>query len=186
MHKKIIIICLLILILGGITFFAYLKIKSGKEDAFSKNQKPQTYQTQENSNASSDIIPPTNNQEPAENSDLDINKDETIDSFSIEVNRRNNSNEIFASITSEHCNTDCEAFKNNFQYLEYCQQVCGISPIKDISEADCDDKKDLEKDYCLKDLAIVKKNTSLCQSINDANIQQTCKNRIVQDVLEGN
>jgi hypothetical protein len=72
----------------------------------------------------------------------------------------------------------------DLKLLEYCQQVCGISPIKEVSG--CDGKSNLEKDYCLKDLAVSKKDASICKQIADANIELTCKNRITQDILEGN
>lgn len=90
--------------------------------------------------------------------------------------------ETLAHITTEHCDNNCQAFAMDFKLLEYCHQVCGIAPLKEVSG--CDDKNNLEKDYCLKDLAITKKDSALCESINDANIKQTCQNRIMEDILE--
>ncbi len=93
---------------------------------------------------------------------------------------------VLVSITSEHCNSECKAFESNFEFLEYCQQVCGISPAKEVSASDCEAKKDLARDYCFKDLAIIKKDFSLCEKIKDSNVKKTCKNRITQDIIEGN
>lgn len=90
--------------------------------------------------------------------------------------------ENLAHITTEHCNSNCDAFAIDFELLEYCQQVCGIAPIKEVSN--CDGKSGIEKDYCLKDLAIGKKDSKLCDPIKDANIKLTCQNRILEDLVE--
>jgi hypothetical protein len=97
-------------------------------------------------------------------------------------NIRSASGDEFAHITTEHCNSGCEAFANKLDYFEYCQQVCGITPVKDVK--DCDGKDGLEKDYCLKDLGITKGDKSICGDIKDANVQKTCQNRITQDQIE--
>ncbi len=89
---------------------------------------------------------------------------------------------VAAHITSQHCNSNCQAFANDLSLLEYCQEVCGISPVKNVTI--CDSKKGLQKDYCNKDLAINKKDASLCDKIQDANLKQACKNRISQDIIE--
>lgn len=90
--------------------------------------------------------------------------------------------DMFAHITTEHCDMDCKAFIHDFQFLEYCQQVCGIAPIESVTN--CDKEKDLQKDYCNKDLAITRGDSSLCGKIKDINIKQTCQNRILQDIVE--
>ncbi|MDD3487501.1 MAG: hypothetical protein PHF35_03960 [Candidatus Moranbacteria bacterium] len=96
--------------------------------------------------------------------------------------RSSDDGDEFAHITTEHCNTDCEAFANKLDYFEYCEQVCGITPVKDVD--DCDGKKDLEKDYCLKDLAINKKDSSICEKIDDVNVRATCRNWLTQMQIE--
>ena len=100
----------------------------------------------------------------------------------VNINERNTSGESLTHITTEHCDNNCQAFAMDFKLLEYCQQVCGIASIKEVSN--CDDKNNIEKDYCLKDLAVNKKDFSLCEKINDANIRLTCQNRIAQDIIE--
>ena len=101
----------------------------------------------------------------------------------VNINERGTKNsENLAHITTEHCTNNCNAFAMDFKLLEYCQQVCGLVPVKDVSN--CDGKKDLEKDYCLKDLAITKKDSKLCNNIKDANIKLTCQNRILEDTIE--
>lgn len=92
------------------------------------------------------------------------------------------SGQVMANITQEHCSNDCQAFSSDLGLFEYCEQSCGISPIKNVSN--CDNKKDIRKDYCLKDLAIIKKDISSCDSIKDANIKQSCRNHIEQAAIE--
>lgn len=89
---------------------------------------------------------------------------------------------VLAHITPEHCDNDCNAFKIDLKLYEYCQQSCGISPIRNVS--DCSEEKGIQKDYCLKDLAVLKGDFSRCAPISDANIKQACQNRISQDAIE--
>jgi len=101
----------------------------------------------------------------------------------IDINERKvPEGETQANITTEHCDYECNSFAIDSKLLEYCQQVCGLAPVKEVS--DCDGKSGIEKDYCQKDLAINKKNSSLCGKIQDANIKLTCQNRIIEDLLE--
>lgn len=88
---------------------------------------------------------------------------------------------MMANITPQHCDDECKAFAIDLSLFEYCQQVCGISPVKKVTN--CDDKKDIRKDYCLKDLAINKKDALLCDKIEDDNIKKTCSNIIEETVL---
>lgn len=118
-----------------------------------------------------------NDQENTGDSAEVVDKDASSVSSSTNV-----SGKMFASITQQHCNDNCEAFASDLRFFEYCEQSCGISPIKEVK--DCDDKKDLQKDYCFKDLAIGKKDASGCDKIKDTNIKQACKNRIAQDAIE--
>lgn len=123
--------------------------------------------------------------QPSESSDNGVSENpEDIGSVNIDTNERDGSADVFANITNYHCSSGCEAFANNFQYLEYCQQVCGISEIKDVSESDCKKKDGLPADYCYKDLAINKLDASFCNKIDDGNIFTTCKTRILQEVIE--
>jgi len=119
---------------------------------------------------------PENSENPATGTEIDST--ETLDAS----NQSTGAN-AYAHITGEHCNTGCQAFANKLDFFEYCEQVCDISPVKDVSN--CDGKKDLQKDYCLKDLAIGKKDSLICGQISDTNVKKTCKNRILQDIIEG-
>lgn len=115
----------------------------------------------------------------------DLTPDKNLENYSglLNLNERGTKDsENLAHITTEHCNTNCDAFAIDFELLEYCQQVCGIAPVKEVS--DCDGKSGIEKDYCLKDLAIGKKDSKLCDPIKDANVKLTCQNRILEDLVE--
>lgn len=89
---------------------------------------------------------------------------------------------IQTNITRQNCDDGCGPFSKDQALYAYCKEVCGLSPIENVSE--CDSKKDLEKDYCQKNLAISKTDSALCESIADDNIRKTCKNRIAEDLLE--
>ncbi|HEX8974750.1 MAG TPA: hypothetical protein VF817_04675 [Patescibacteria group bacterium] len=126
-----------------------------------------------------------NTQQQANNQSTDANQNasNTANSSASTVSPvQNVSGKVLANITPEHCSSNCQAFANDLKLLEYCQQSCGISPIKNVSS--CNDKSGIQKDYCTKDLAITKEDASICDKISDANIKQACKNRIAQDAIE--
>jgi len=177
--KKIFIFLFLILSIA-IGYYAYPIIKNRYFPAVSQSDQTENQNQSQENNKQPDFS--ENNSESAEESSTD---NDEIESISIDVNNQNNDNEnVLANITNEHCNSQCEAFANNFEHLEYCQQVCGISPSKKVSTSDCEEKKDLAKDYCFKDLAIHKKDFSICDKIEDSNIKNACKDRITQDIIE--
>ena len=89
----------------------------------------------------------------------------------------------FLEISASDCENKCKDFSNATD-LKYCQQTCGISTTEEIEEdKNCERLKDLEKDYCLKDLAITKSEIEICKKIEDASIQKTCTNKIAQDLI---
>lgn len=89
---------------------------------------------------------------------------------------------FYVNVTSTDCARACAPYKYNDKELRYCQNVCGIS--ESTSSDDCDRLKDLDKDYCYKDQAIEKKDTSICDNISDTAIKKTCKNRIQEEIIE--
>jgi hypothetical protein len=86
------------------------------------------------------------------------------------------------NISAKDCDNECQNFKNNAKNLTYCQEVCGFSLVK--NDSDCVSKTNLEKDYCLKNLGIAKKDFKICDQIQDAGIKKTCQNRITEDIIE--
>jgi hypothetical protein len=144
-----------------------------------------TLQQADATSPSTNTADDSQDQENSASDTSDSNSEGADSSAPIEINEKNASDDSgseLAHITTEHCDDDCDAFANDLSLLEYCQQVCGIVSTKNISS--CDDKKDIEKDYCLKDLAITKSDPSTCEQIKDVNIRQACKNRITEDIIE--
>ncbi len=87
-------------------------------------------------------------------------------------------------VTSEDCDKNCDRFKDNADDLKYCQEVCGIIPAaQKESKDECTDLEGLEKDYCLRDVAVSKTDISICEEIKDARVKKVCKNRVVEDLL---
>jgi hypothetical protein len=184
------------LALIGLLFWAYTLFKAKKVNAPSSQSFTQDSSNDiasvddiandsdgdnQNANASDNQSSATSNTENSSNTQSVPAQviDKNAPSVSPETNV---SGSMLAKISTEHCNNGCQAFSNDLILLEYCQQACGISPIKNVTN--CDDKKDIQKDYCNKDLAINKKDLSLCEKIADANIKQSCQNRINQDIIE--
>jgi hypothetical protein len=91
---------------------------------------------------------------------------------------------FFINITPPDCTRECEPYKYNEKELQYCQNVCGLSPA--IDKEDCEKMEGLEKDYCLKNNAVIDKNLNGCEEITDTKIKETCQHRIQEDFFEEN
>ncbi|HPN96288.1 MAG TPA: hypothetical protein PLK35_00830 [Candidatus Moranbacteria bacterium] len=96
------------------------------------------------------------------------------------------------TVTPSDCDKECSKFEKD-EELEYCQEVCNIVEYEEEDENEeendeenenCDDKNGLQKDYCLKDLAIDKEDFKICDTINDSGVKKTCQNRITEDLLD--
>lgn len=89
-----------------------------------------------------------------------------------------------SEFNSKDCDNDCKRFKSNAEDFKYCQQVCGDLPVtKKSSAEDCANLTGDEKDYCLKDLGVSKKDFTFCNQIQDSKIKKVCKDRITEDLL---
>lgn len=87
-------------------------------------------------------------------------------------------------VTSKDCDKDCVRFKNNNEKYKYCQEVCGDIPVSTKnSQGDCADLSGLEKDYCWRDLAVSKKDPSVCAKISDQKLKTVCRNRVTEELL---
>ncbi|MDX9856080.1 MAG: hypothetical protein RBS86_04695 [Candidatus Moranbacteria bacterium] len=185
---KILKILLPLSIIAALVFYAYPIIRdryfqdAGKSTIEIQNEDPSgtppMYADQDEAN----LEPPTLEESLSGGMDQDAGTP-SEDSGILNLNDRGTPDtENLAHITTEHCTSNCDAFAIDLELLEYCQQVCGLAPVKEVSN--CDGKSGIEKDYCLKDLAIGKKDSKLCDPIKDANIKQTCQNRILEDLIE--
>lgn len=92
-------------------------------------------------------------------------------------------------IKSADCDNNCQKF-NKDNEKEYCQIICGMDTFFEDgaeeggSPEDCDEEKGVQKDYCLKDIAVGNKDAKTCEQISDANIKKSCQNRMMEDLLE--
>ncbi|HOF42940.1 MAG TPA: hypothetical protein PLF30_03735 [Candidatus Moranbacteria bacterium] len=124
-------------------------------------------------------------EEEEEDVDLDFDEesrdklDETEDEEYIEEEKTN-----LTEVFPEDCENLCKDFKNS-EEKEYCRQICGLSENnKKSDKKDCSSLSGLEKDYCLKDLAVKKTDFKICEEIEDSGILKTCRNRIAEDILD--
>lgn len=150
-----------IIVLSAITYFAYPIIKSRYFNSESKliitNPDAQNSDNNNGENASQDV-------------------QESKVSFESES--------LKISVKPSDCDNECSNFKKN-EELEYCREVCGLSALEKTEEpTNCENKSGLQKDYCLKDLGIEKKDFKICGKISDAGIKKTCQNRITEDIME--
>jgi type II secretory pathway pseudopilin PulG len=87
-------------------------------------------------------------------------------------------------VQSSDCDNNCAQYKDNADNLKYCQEVCGIRPAtpKD-SESQCENLTGIDRDSCWKDLAVSKKDFSICGKVSDAKLRKVCRNRVTEEVL---
>ncbi len=84
------------------------------------------------------------------------------------------------------CKNECSNFKNDLRGLHYCQNFCGLLPVRerDIEEHCKDLNKGLPRDYCFRDKAISAKDMNICSSISDRGVKEHCENRITEDIID--
>ena len=93
------------------------------------------------------------------------------------------------TVAPKDCDNDCSKFKKDSE-KEYCQEICGTTTYFEDADdeggdaSDCSDEKGVQKDYCLKDIAVGNKDFKACDEISDASIKKACKNRISEDIIE--
>lgn len=92
-------------------------------------------------------------------------------------------------VSPKDCDNDCSKYKKSSE-KEYCQEICGTKTFFEDAEesggssGDCASEKGIQKDYCLKDIAVGNKDFKTCNEISDKNIKKSCQNRITEDLLE--
>lgn len=85
------------------------------------------------------------------------------------------------------CENECVDFKNNESNFEYCQKICGFIQIeKKESKGECENLSGSKKDFCLRDVAVTKKDFDICEEIEDSEIKEACQNRITEELLDEN
>ncbi len=173
MKNKIFLIIYIILA-AGLAYWAYPIIKNRY---FSQNAGI----SEENHDLNHDSLnlDETDLGNTEEDEDMDEEEDEEKD-----YGEDEDSTNEFLEVTNEDCKNKCAEFETGTDQ-QYCRQICGLTPVKEVDEEDCENLTGLEKDYCLKDLAVANKDFKICQEIKDINIRETCQNRITEEILNG-
>jgi len=90
--------------------------------------------------------------------------------------------EPYVDISEKDCQDRCKKYEDEEEF-KYCQEFCGLSAKKEGAD-NCADLEGLEIDYCYKELAISKKDYSICEKIRDSGIQKICQSRITEDIID--
>lgn len=169
----------------GISYFAYT-IFGERESGLIKSNSRASINEQSSEIEKSNIrnTPQENVIENLFNNEITQESDSTKDNIESpqETTSPENSN-FYINVTPPDCTRECEPYKYDEKELEYCKNVCGLSP-RTSENINCNDLSNLQRDYCIKDHAISEKDQKLCESIADNNIKTTCETRIQEDFLE--
>jgi hypothetical protein len=154
----------------AVLYFAYGVVKSRYFAPGKKNTSTNNISTQNQTGNQVD------NQNPDQSADNQVSTPSEVDNTPPASGQPN--------VQSTDCDNNCAQYKDNPDNLKYCQEVCGDRPVapKD-SEAQCDSLTGLAKDSCWRDLAVSKKDFSICDKISDAKLQKVCRNRVTEEVL---
>lgn len=161
---------LFLILIAALVFLAWSAYPVVKNRYFN-NQKAETIP----GSTEEEIIPGLNG------ATLETEGLEEIDKTAEEQKILKSEGKVLQEITRDNCDAECEDFFG--ADLEYCQQVCGLKPVAE-NPTGCEDKSGIQKDYCLKDLAVSQKDFKVCDNISDANIKKTCHNRVTEDLLD--
>lgn len=170
-HAKISITVFLIALIG-LGIWGYMTLG----DRFSGSSKGGKVKTEKNSGDQSD-----KQNDSASGSAEEIFTEEPVDDEEAEADK-NAPEDTFVQVTDADCKNECKGFQEA-EDVTYCKQVCGLTaPKKNVSR--CEALEDLDQDYCYKDLAISKNDPKICDKIDDAGIKKTCKNRLLEDIID--
>ncbi len=182
--KKIFIILFIIIFCLAIYYPVnfFLKQKSGTGDTTNDEK----YSGKElDLNQSNQLTP----QKSSENNQL-TEEDNIIENLlnnETPISQTENSSEnlsFFINITPPDCIRECEPYKYNAEELQYCQNICGLSPV--VTKENCEKLEGLEKDYCIKNNAIIDKDLKQCNEIIDIKLKESCQKRVQEDFIETN
>jgi hypothetical protein len=158
--------CLLVLVAWG------FPILRDRYKAPEKTTQPTTQQNQAPASPTADNV----DNVPASSEEDSDSEDVSNDGVAIE-------DDNFLDVAPADCANKCKSF-TEAEDVKYCKEVCGLAtPAKKADGCDAIED-DLEKDYCFKDLAISKNDIKICDQIIDGNVKKTCRNRLLEDILE--
>lgn len=159
---------------AAVLYFAYGTVKNRYFSSGNKDNSALSDTQEQNAGDSSDQASEENNQS---NADAE-NDQENTDA----QNAQAEGSHLY--VTSKDCDDNCEKWKDDAENLKYCQEVCGIIPAaQKESKEECADLSGLEKDYCLRDAAVTKKDLDICEEISDTKLKKVCRNRVVEEIL---
>lgn len=174
MKSKIFLILILIAI-GVLTYFGYPIIK----ERYFKSEKATEIEKQESpTSTGSSFFNETDKDESASDASDAVEDSAVSDEIKNEADESGDA----SNITAEDCDNECENFKDSSSDLRYCQDICGLSGSQ--SGENCEEKSGSDKDYCLKNQAVSKKDLDICNSISDSKIKSSCKSRVTEEILE--
>ena len=167
--SKIIAIIIFIIAAAAVLYFAYGVVKK-RYMSPAKNAGTSSSATQNQAGSQTD------NQNVDQSGDNQVSTPSEVDNTAPTNGQ--------PDVQSADCDNNCAQYKDNADNLKYCQEVCGITPVKPKnSEEDCANLSGLDKDSCWRDLAVSKKDFAICDKISDAKLQKVCRNRVTEEVL---
>ena len=158
-NKRSIIISIVVFLLLLISGFAFLHFQSSDKKSGSKQASAQSDKSLATTPKASDEFGSA-----------------VVDNSAVDPSANSSNSNNYLDVSKDDCTNQCQNFTDPDD-LKYCQQICNIIPVDtDITApANCINKKDLDKDYCLKDLTINTKNIKTCSQVSDYNIQKICE-----------
>jgi len=155
---------------AAVLYFAYGVVKERYFTPKKNNAKTQSSETQNQTGNQVD------NQNTDQTGDNQVSTPSEVDNTPPASGQPN--------VQNADCDNNCAQYKDNPDNLKYCQEVCGITPVKPKnSEEDCANLSGLDQNVCWRDLAVSKKDFAICDKISDAKLQKVCRNRVTEEVL---
>lgn len=90
---------------------------------------------------------------------------------------------VLIEVTQEDCAEECRAFAEG-EKKSYCRSYCGLSASEGQApgpSGNCEDKKNIERDRCIKDEAVRNQDLSRCDDIYDQGLKKSCQARVTED-----
>lgn len=180
--KKLHPLLILVFVAAAVAIIGYAYVIFGERYGFKKTEENTNKNQNTIINDFSDYLTGNSNKNANSNQNENVNANENQnDNSNANLNTNAPSRE---EINSKDCGNNCTRYKSNEENYKYCQQVCGDIPAsKKGSEEECANLSGLEKDYCWRDLAVSKLDSSICKKISDQKLQTVCRNRVAEELL---
>lgn len=179
--KKTIITLVIILIVAAGLYFLW----QNRHKYFFQGEL-ENIEEEESANKPKDV----KNTEDPEYDDAEVGEDEDDEEGNeeeAELNGDTVSEEIikesYQEILETDCQNKCEDKKDTDDY-QYCLEICGLRRADQGLSDDCSTLSGLDKDTCYKNKAIKEKDYKYCKEIEDDNLRESCKDRVLEEILE--